>query len=125
MRIGTSLSQWARQAAGIGPVTLGVRPAATVVAGAIPGTIRIPLCECRDGLAELPSIVKSGAILAWIRRHIARVGCRNSTGSKFATWSAGVRRTKWSRKERVTVKSRPFWERIREKVACLLVFSRK
>jgi NADPH-dependent 2,4-dienoyl-CoA reductase/sulfur reductase-like enzyme/rhodanese-related sulfurtransferase len=47
--------QWKeREAAGDGPVTLDVRPAAAVAAGAIPGTIRIPLGELRARLAELP-----------------------------------------------------------------------
>ena len=43
-----------RQAAGDGPVTLDVRSATAVAAGAIPGTIRIPLGELRARLAELP-----------------------------------------------------------------------
>lgn len=48
-------SQWKqRQAAGDTPVTLDVRPAAVVAAGAIPGTIRIPLGELRARLDELP-----------------------------------------------------------------------
>lgn len=53
-----SVAHWSdwkrRQAAGETPVTLDVRPAAAVAAGAIPGTIRIPLSELRERLDELP-----------------------------------------------------------------------
>jgi NADPH-dependent 2,4-dienoyl-CoA reductase/sulfur reductase-like enzyme/rhodanese-related sulfurtransferase len=48
-------SDWKeRQSHGKQPVTLDVRPAADVAAGAIPGTIRIPLGELRARLDELP-----------------------------------------------------------------------
>ena len=48
-------SEWKRrQAAGQTPVTLDVRPPTAVAAGAIPGTIRIPLGELRARLGELP-----------------------------------------------------------------------
>jgi NADPH-dependent 2,4-dienoyl-CoA reductase/sulfur reductase-like enzyme/rhodanese-related sulfurtransferase len=48
-------SEWMkRHRAGDTPVTLDVRPSAAVAAGAIPGTIRIPLGELRSRLAELP-----------------------------------------------------------------------
>ena len=43
-----------RQAAGDAPLTLDVRPATTVAAEAIPGTIRIPFGELRARLGELP-----------------------------------------------------------------------
>ena len=48
-------SEWKRlQSAGDAPVTLDVRPTTAVAAGAIPGTIRIPLGELRARLDELP-----------------------------------------------------------------------
>ena len=48
-------SDWkARQAAGETPLTLDVRPAAAVAAGAVPGTLRIPLGELRSRLREVP-----------------------------------------------------------------------
>ena len=48
-------SEWKRrQAAGQTPLTLDVRPPTAVAAGAIPGTIRIPLGELRARLDELP-----------------------------------------------------------------------
>ena len=48
-------SEWKRhEAAGDAPVTLDVRPTPAVAAGAIPGTIRIPLGELRARLDELP-----------------------------------------------------------------------
>ncbi len=48
-------SEWKRRrAAGDAPVTLDVRPTTAVAAGAIPGTIRIPLGELRARLDELP-----------------------------------------------------------------------
>jgi rhodanese-related sulfurtransferase len=48
-------SEWKqRESAGEAPVTLDVRPTVAVAAGAIPGTIRIPLGELRARLDELP-----------------------------------------------------------------------
>jgi NADPH-dependent 2,4-dienoyl-CoA reductase/sulfur reductase-like enzyme/rhodanese-related sulfurtransferase len=48
-------SEWLKlRDAGKTPFTLDVRPAALVAAGAIPGTIRIPLSELRARLGELP-----------------------------------------------------------------------
>ena len=48
-------SDWkALSAKGETPVTLDVRPPSAVAAGAIPGTIRIPLAELRSRLEELP-----------------------------------------------------------------------
>ena len=48
-------SEWKRrQEAGQTPLTLDVRPPTAVAAGAIPGTIRIPLGELRARLDELP-----------------------------------------------------------------------
>jgi NADPH-dependent 2,4-dienoyl-CoA reductase/sulfur reductase-like enzyme/rhodanese-related sulfurtransferase len=48
-------SQWRqREAAGDTPLTLDVRPPTAVAAGAIPGTIRIPMGELRARLGELP-----------------------------------------------------------------------
>jgi NADPH-dependent 2,4-dienoyl-CoA reductase/sulfur reductase-like enzyme/rhodanese-related sulfurtransferase len=47
--------EWKQQcAAGQTPFTLDVRPASAVAAGAIPGTIRIPMGELRARLDELP-----------------------------------------------------------------------
>ena len=58
LRGDVAVGQWSewkqRQAAGDGPVTLDVRAATAVAAGAIPGTIRIPLGELRARLDELP-----------------------------------------------------------------------
>ncbi len=48
-------SEWKeRQAAGQQPLTLDVRTPTDVAAGAIPGTVRIPLGELRARLGELP-----------------------------------------------------------------------
>ena len=83
-------SEWKRrQEAGQTPLTLDVRPPTAVAAGAIPGTIRIPLGELRAGSTNCPATARFGSIAEWAKRRTTPSACWRSTGSRSATYRAG------------------------------------